>query len=707
MRTLILIFLTFMLVTVFSACDDDEFDFEDQLDDSTTRIHTDRTYFKDEQGRYLYIHGVNLSGSTKVPASYDPISYTGKPFPIEEADWNFKMLRDMGFNSVRLLINWEGIEPYKKGEYDEQYLDSIEQVVAKAEQYGIYCLLDMHQDIFSRHLMKFFNDETGENALPDPVEQARVAPFGYNNKVQGDGAPAWVVQKCLPEKHVGGSGWGLPFDDVAGPKETCDFQPFTFWGFNVAFSLDSNRCFAAFLAGRDVYPQYLIEGQNIQDYLQDAYTDAWAQVAMRVADYTNVLGYDIINEPVGLFIILNLYAELFKGAGAQPSGELSEDQVTTILDQYLENLWFLGFSTDYLEQIRDMTTEYNILPTSQAQMEINGFTPMANSPYAPDLGAVGSLHIGFSRKYMAPFLGKVGAAIQQIDPDAIIFLEQAMAIPLSGELGIVLDPMLRPEGLDQVVWAPHYYTDIYPRPGVNASPRDFDPNEMRFRDMTDGISGATDLAQISLGNPPVVLGEFGTYWNYGGIDKSMAEDYIVSQYLLERQYVAFEELMVHQMVWCYSPENTTGNGELWNKEDFSVLGPDQQPRGQDAYSRAYPRFASGRLLEFHYNSPLAYYDPRPGVPEPYLEFYMEMEAKETDAPTEIFVPPHAYTEGIYVYITDGRCAFDDDTHVLYWYPSNDDPKAVHTLKIRPPYEDYGDSDWDYFFNGEQVLEGQK
>ena len=102
-----------------------------------------------------------------------------------------------------------------------------------------------------------------------------------------------------------------------------------------------------------------------------------------------------------------------------------------------------------------------------------------------------------------------------------------------------------------------------------------------------------------------------------------------------------------------------------------------------------------------------YYDPRPGEPTPYLEFQMEMESKETEAPTEIFVPPLLFTNGFYVYISDGQCAFDNQAHTLYWFPSRDDPEAVHTVRIRPPYDDYGDMDWDYYFNGEQAMEGRK
>ncbi|KAB2832854.1 MAG: hypothetical protein F9K51_04415, partial [Candidatus Dadabacteria bacterium] len=41
----------------------------------------------------------------------------------------------------------------------------------------------------------------------DPDEIERAEPYGFNNRVGGDGAPRWVVQTCLPEKNVDGPEW--------------------------------------------------------------------------------------------------------------------------------------------------------------------------------------------------------------------------------------------------------------------------------------------------------------------------------------------------------------------------------------------------------------------------------------------------------------------------------------------------------------------
>jgi len=108
----------------------------------------------------------------------------------------------------------------------------------------------------------------------------------------------------------------------------------------------------------------------------------------------------------------------------------------------------------------------------------------------------------------------------------VLFIEPSLfADDQSGMLGMAyFAPMLWPEGLNQIAYAPHFYADVYPIIGFNADPREFTQDEVAYRDYTEGILGAIDLAAFGLGNPPVVLGEFGTYWNFGGIDQSIEED---------------------------------------------------------------------------------------------------------------------------------------------------------------------------------------
>jgi endoglycosylceramidase len=71
------------------------------------------------------------------------------PFrPNQDPDL-FKKLTLLGVNAVRLQFNWEAFEP-QPGVYDESYLDYYAGVVARAAASNIYVLVDIHQDAFSR-----------------------------------------------------------------------------------------------------------------------------------------------------------------------------------------------------------------------------------------------------------------------------------------------------------------------------------------------------------------------------------------------------------------------------------------------------------------------------------------------------------------------------------------------------------------------------
>ena len=120
-------------------------------------------WFRDAYGRCVLLRGVNLGGSSKLPAvpdgathlpeSLDPtrtISFIGRPFPLEQADEHFGRLRAWGFNVLRLLTTWEAIEHAGPGRYDTAYLDWFAELVRLAGEYGFFVFIDPHQDVWGR-----------------------------------------------------------------------------------------------------------------------------------------------------------------------------------------------------------------------------------------------------------------------------------------------------------------------------------------------------------------------------------------------------------------------------------------------------------------------------------------------------------------------------------------------------------------------------
>ena len=247
----------------------------------------DRTpYLADAAGRQVLLHGVAAVGMEDVaypdanggPALFpvSPSAYAGRcpkaspliPQPplcetqaskpayqqsIAPASGDdFAQMRAIGFNVVRLVLNWSQLEPHP-GVYSTTYLDRVAQVVGWARQQGIYLILDMHQDQYSRYIL--------------PVDKA-AAPSGCSPSGGGDGAPGWAVQSD------GKPGCALYGIDELNPAESAAFA--NFWQNS---PVDGPK------------------GQAPGTGLQDHYIGALAALANRFENDPTVLGYELMNEP--------------------------------------------------------------------------------------------------------------------------------------------------------------------------------------------------------------------------------------------------------------------------------------------------------------------------------------------------------------------------------------------------------------------------
>jgi hypothetical protein len=800
-------------------------------------------YIKDEKGRYVFIHGVNVSGSNKFPVNEDPCTfkvegtpnYVGKPFPLEKADEFFRQIKNLGFNTIRLLISIEGVMPNSPDEINDEYIDYIKKIVEKAWEHDIYVLLDSHTDaIFSRFFIARFNDtespivQTLRTALSlaggglggggqSPISFDIAGLVGallpqkgtnkcrskdentpYNNAVRGNMWPKWAVQEILYERkeNVGGELWGYPritlmlrkfiekdenwqkivnvvskFDkniantlsglkdqvksylEIPGVdinnlsrediiKQTTDMLPFTNWGLNAGLSLDVQRAWAALFAGKDVFPDLKVKNKDIQEYLQSAYERMWGEVAKAVKDMPNVIGYDIMNEPSGFFLFMTIIAAYFQTG--------SKEGIINLIDTIFADRKFAEDLVDILIGIGllpDVTPE-----TREQEMKLWGFDKA-------NLLAILGLNYGFDRNYIMPFHERMGRAILQNDPNAIIFVEPTISsienlllfITGGGEGETVFNvPYSRPE-LPQVVYAPHWYPDIYPFPGFNMPYRVFKVEEKRRKKKEYLTSILTHIssARKNMGNIPVVLGEYGTYFTLSSkpasdigsgesiwkkaVENARSENYIIPKYIINDEYEALEDIGIGRIIWCWSWENDDWRGEGWNAENFSIVerrepeecktvskkarscdddpyivrlndGAYLVPRGYEAYARPHPNFLAGKLESLQFFSELHYFDPEKGIPNPVGEFTLELESKETDEPTEIFIPYYIYyPDGFFVWVSDGYIMYDHKNFKLYWYHEVDEPGFTHKIVIRPPIEGKISEDWDYFVKEDVIV----
>ncbi len=387
----VLVAAVLLTACVLTACVDDG---APRFERGRAALGTERTYLKDELGRYVHLRGVNVGGNVKVPifvANPAPgerdFTYIGRPFPLEEADEHFARIRRLGFNAIRLLFMWEAVYPDERGVPDTEYLDYFEALIEKAGEHQLYVLINAHENLWSRHLWANYNAKAPgtrgdiDNMLYalfpcDPEEHPDSCEM---KQVVGDGAPLWATKACLPEKNFGSPHWGthhligtlakdvdgrpgsdalfflqlaaplLGFDIPAeliedlqsrlpepfGYRDTTDLVPLSGWWENVIISLDVERCYAAFFAGDQVYPDTVVsedgevmwrsdvpEGTAVMDlkeYLQGSFIDAWVEIAKRAGRmcgdercHPHVIGYDLMNEPAVAFIMLTVVAAYFE-----------------------------------------------------------------------------------------------------------------------------------------------------------------------------------------------------------------------------------------------------------------------------------------------------------------------------------------------------------------------------------------------------------
>ncbi|HUI04112.1 MAG TPA: cellulase family glycosylhydrolase [Acidimicrobiales bacterium] len=209
-------------------------------------------FLEDRYGRAALVHGVDLV--YKVPP-YE-VEVTGSGPNVLTAD-EARQMAALGFDVVRLGVIWKGLEPGRVGIDDpaicdpgaprssgpgqfnagafEAYLGKLDATVALLGHYGIYSLIDMHQDVYSD-------------------------VFG------GEGAPDWAVctDGAKPAPQRGVPDWSV---NLRGPGVVAAYTHF--WK------------------------------NDVVGDLQGEFDAVWAKVAAHFRTDPYVIGYDPFNEPYG------------------------------------------------------------------------------------------------------------------------------------------------------------------------------------------------------------------------------------------------------------------------------------------------------------------------------------------------------------------------------------------------------------------------
>lgn len=249
----------------------------------------------DEYGRKITLKGINVDGSMKYPKtpdlpSYlgngdvendiffdgDNVSFVGRPFPVEEAESHFLRIKSWGYNSIRYLITWEALEHKGPKQYDDDYIQYTIQILDIIYKVGgLYVFIDPHQDCWSRF--------TG-----------------------GSGAPLWTLYAAgLQPKRFTVTEAVVLHNQTKYNEQSEGFEPFPkmIWPSNYK-RLASLTMFTLFYSGAIYFPDLVIDGINIQHYLQNHYLNAlkyfWTKVTKELPHMLkngSLFGFESLNEP--------------------------------------------------------------------------------------------------------------------------------------------------------------------------------------------------------------------------------------------------------------------------------------------------------------------------------------------------------------------------------------------------------------------------
>ena len=184
----------------------------------------------DGAGRQILLRGVNLTGlrddyvadgSLLPPYPETPAAYANGACPATNPGVYMAPvcakdageLAAYGYDIVRLTVSWSQLEP-NPGHIDQGYIDRIAQVVDWLKSAGIYTLIDMHDDAWSKYLY------TPKGGTCPPLTDT---VGGFH---EADGAPAWASEHVAPVCAAGGvrdldaavqEGFQRLYADLPGP----------------------------------------------------------------------------------------------------------------------------------------------------------------------------------------------------------------------------------------------------------------------------------------------------------------------------------------------------------------------------------------------------------------------------------------------------------------------------------------------------------
>jgi hypothetical protein len=641
-------------------------------------------FFRDARGRRLLLRGVNVGGDSKCPTgcstarapSVRPsepgkhsISFVGRPFPLDEAAEHFGRLQAYGLTLVRLVVTWEAVEHEGPGKYDFAYLQYLQELVQIGAEHNISFIIDAHQDVWSRY--------TG-----------------------GDGAPRWTLETVgfdVDKLHESGAAFthaGFVLEhglDAALPE--------MIWPSN-HHKLACGTMFTLFFGGRDFCPEFTVSDKkvNIQDYLQEHFIAAMTEVAFKLVDEPNVLGFETLNEPnMGMLGWKDL---------AKPSKYLLQGPSPTWFQSFQLGMG-LATEVDHYEPslVKSGRVVLNAAGAKAwrfgvqclwAEMGVWGLQNGDPALLVPDFfryrrEGEALVEVRPVQDYFVPFAIEFKRRIRTITrvgaPEYVVFVNKPTDFESSA---IATFPSATDLDLEcsGIAWAPHWYDLV---PIVTKSFRSWIgvARDQGFRSpIVLGNAAlkqeyARQLRQLAcegmrIGDGvPTLIGELGCPFDLHVGDHTTDTLKNAQIAAMDTTLGAVERALLSCCIWNYSATNSDAHGDGWNGENFSIWTP--------GASKQHTVFAGGRALPAVIR-PYAFRCP--GTPVK-MQFCIESKRfdfeyvadSDVDAELVVFLPRYHYHEKPDVVVSDGCYDVDLQAQTLRYRHSA--TQRLHTLVVTP------------------------
>ncbi|KAI9894194.1 MAG: hypothetical protein M1814_004048 [Vezdaea aestivalis] len=563
------------------------------------RLRIDGDVFKDAEGREVTLRGINVAGDAKLPSSPDmlshvsqgffegdDVSFTKRPFTVEEAHTHFARLKSWGYNTIRYIFTWEALEHAGPRQYDEEFIQHTIAVLRVAREYGFYVNMDPHQDVWSRF--------TG-----------------------GSGAPMWTVYACgLDPLGFAATEAALVHNVYPEPAK----YPKMVWSTNYT-RYACQVMWTMFFGGKAFTPKAIIDGKNIQDWLQDLFVDACRHLAQRIdeaGDLLNdvVIGWESVNEPnrglIGWQDISVIPSEQklqkgtsptawqailtgsgrsceidtwdFGGLGPYKSGTALVDPKgrTAYLPADYDDTKY-GWKRDSNWKLGEcIWAQHGIWePSSDILLKKNYFSKDPSTGEKVD-------YEYFTNNQFMNYYRKYRDAIRSVHHNAIMFCQPPV---------FEIPPSLKGTKDDDpnMVYAPHFYdgvtlmtkawnrlwnVDVF---GILRG-RYLSPvfaikvGETAIRNcFKEQLAAMKQEGLDYMGRHPTVFTEIGIPYDMDDKYAYKTGDYVSQISALDANYYALEGSGVAgSMLWCYTAINTHEWGDQWNGEDLSIFSLDDR-----------------------------------------------------------------------------------------------------------------------------------